>query len=393
MSPSCPEPYRGMKTVPDGSPLPKNITFVLTEECNFRCTYCYLIHKNSRNVMPFEVAKRAIDYILTHPEIFAEKSVNWDFIGGEPLLEIDLMEKIVEYIKLRTYELDHPWFTRSSFGATTNGALYGTPKVQRFIEKYRQTVGFSITVDGPRHVHDLARIGRDGKGTYEKVVANLPLWQAQYPNTATKVTVAHENLPYLSESILHIFDLGIKEIHANVVFENVWDPEDDAHLEAELDKLADGMIGGGLFRDHTCSFFNRSIGAPMNPETDNGNWCGAGKMLAIDAKGRFYPCNRFLAFSLKNKPPRIVGDIHRGIDLNKVRPFLTLNRSSQSPKACMTCEVATGCAWCQGLNYDDAATPTIFQRAVHICSMHKARVRANKRFWKRVDALEAGKQT
>lgn len=385
---SCSDSYRGMKTVSSRNMLPKSITFVLTEECNFRCTYCYLLHKNGRNVMPFEVARDAVDYILGHREIFPEKSVNWDFIGGEPLLEIDLMERIVEYIRLRTYELDHPWFTRSNFGVTTNGALYGTPRVQRFIRKFRTSVGMAITVDGPRHVHDLARVGKDGKGTYAQVVRNIPLWQTQYPGTATKVTLAHENLPYLAESILHIFDLGIKEIHANVVFENVWAPGDDLLLEEQLDRLADVMIDRDLWRDHRCSLFNRSIGVPMDPEKNNGNWCGAGKMLAIDARGDFYPCNRFLGFSLRNRKARRVGDIHQGIDLNRVRPFLTLTRTSQSPAECISCEVAQGCAWCQGLNYDDASTPTIYERAVHICRMHKARVRSNRRFWEKVDALE-----
>ena len=49
---------------------------------------------------------------------------------------------------------------------------------------------------------------------------------------------------------------------------------------------------------------------------------------------------------------------------------------------CMFCE--------EGLNYDDALTPTIFQRATHICRMHKARVRANRRYWNKVDSLTQG---
>ena len=85
----------------------------------------------------------------------------------------------------------------------------------------------------------------------------------------------------------------------------------------------------------------------------------------------------------------MVGNIHEGMDLNRVRPFLALSRSSQSPKECLECNVASGCAWCQGHNYDQADTATIYQRATSICRMHKARVRANKRYWARIDRLEA----
>ena len=380
--------FKGMRTSPLGNKMAKAITFVLTEECNFRCTYCYLVHKNSKKRMTFETAKAAIDYVLENRALFNEPSVGWDFIGGEPLLEIDLIEQIVVYIKQRTYELDHPWFAASNFGATTNGALYGTAKVQRFIKKYKDSFGMSVTIDGPRHVHDIARVYKDGRGTYDDVVANIPLWQKQYPGTATKVTVAHENLRWLAESILHIFDLGIKEIHANVVFEDVWRDDDPKILEEQLDILGDAMLRTGLHRDHTCSFFNRMIGIPLDPVKDNGNWCGAGKMLAIDTQGAFYPCNRFLPFSLEKKEARAVGNIRDGIDLNRVRPFLALTRSSQSPKACMECDVAQGCAWCQGFNYDAADTPTIYSRATYICEMHKARVRANKRYWQQKDKID-----
>ena len=73
-----------------------------------------------------------------------------------------------------------------------------------------------------------------------------------------------------------------------------------------------------------------------------------------------------------------------GIDKNKLRPFLTLDRCTQSNQECIDCEVAEGCAWCQGENYDAAETPTAFQRSTAICKMHKARVRANNYYWNKL---------
>lgn len=107
-------------------------------------------------------------------------------------------------------------------------------------------------------------------------------------------------------------------------------------------------------------------------------------MLSVDAAGNFYPCTRFAAYSLREKAPIIIGNVNDGIDKNKLRPFLTLDRVTQSPRECIECEVANGCAWCQGENYDAAETDTIYQRSVAICQMHKARVRANNYYWNKL---------
>ena len=62
----------------------KNITFIVTKDCQLACKYCYLVGKNSKEQMSWEVAKAAIDYIFDHEEEMKEESVIWDFIGGEP---------------------------------------------------------------------------------------------------------------------------------------------------------------------------------------------------------------------------------------------------------------------------------------------------------------------
>lgn len=222
------------------------------------------------------------------------------------------------------------------------------------------------------------------KGSYDDVVKNIPLWLKQFPNASTKVTISSPDIPYVKESVLHLYSLGIKEVNINCVFEDVWKDGDDVLFEEQLTELADSIIDMDLYHDHACSFYQEFIGKPMDPKLDNQNWCGAGKMLAIDAAGDFYPCTRFAAYSLRSKPAWIIGNIHDGIDQNKLRPFLTLDRTTQSSDDCIECEVASGCAWCQGENYDAADTHTVYQRATAICKMHKARVRANNYYWNKL---------
>ena len=80
-----------------------NITFQVTEDCNLKCSYCYQTNK-THHKMNFETAKKFIDYIFknkNNPNFFynEENTLGFiiDFIGGEPFLEIDLIEQIVNY--------------------------------------------------------------------------------------------------------------------------------------------------------------------------------------------------------------------------------------------------------------------------------------------------------
>ena len=365
----------------------KHITFIVTKDCQLACKYCYLVGKNEKERMSWEVAKSAIDYILDNEQIFCEESVVWDFIGGEPFLEIELIDKVCDYIKTELFRRDHRWFESYRFSFSTNGINYDLPKVQQFIQKNHFHLSIGITIDGTRKKHDLNRIWKGSgieHGSYDDVVKNIPLWLSQFENAATKVTISSADIPYIKESVLHLYSLGIHEVNINCVFEDVWNDGDDKLFEKQLIELADAIIDGEYYKEYACSFFSELIGKPLDPKKDNQNWCGAGKMLAVDAAGNFYPCTRFAAYSLRDKKPIIIGNVYDGIDWNLLRPFLTLDRTTQSPQKCIECEVASGCAWCQGENYDAADTDTIYQRSIAICKMHKARVRANNYYWNKL---------
>ena len=310
------------------SGMAKSITFIVTKDCQLACKYCYLVGKNTKERMTWEVAKAAIDYILDREQEFREESVIWDFIGGEPFLEIDLIDRICDYLKTEMYRRDHHWFNSYRFSFSTNGINYHTDKVQQFIKKNHTHLSVAITIDGTKRKHDLNRIwkpvtndsddslpsqggagGGAERGSYDDVVKNIPLWLSQFQGAATKVTISSADIPYIKESVLHLYSLGIKEVNINCVFEDVWQAGDDALFEDQLTALADAIIDMDLYRDHVCSFFQESIGKPMDPEVENENWCGAGKMLAVDAAGNFYPCTRFAAFSLRSKPAWIIGNV------------------------------------------------------------------------------------
>lgn len=366
---------------------PKTITFCVTEDCNLACKYCYMTGKNSLKKMTFETAKKVIDYLLSERETFNDKSVIWEFIGGEAFVEIELVDRITDYIKQQMFLRDHPWFNSYRLSFSSNGLLYGTPAVQKYIKKNKAHLSIGLSVDGNKIKHDLQRVKPDGSGSYDDVIKNVPLWLSQFPASSSKATFAHDDIPYLKDSIISLWDIGIKTVAANVVFEDVWEEGDDIIMEQQLRELADYVLENKLWEDYSVRFFDPNIGNPLREEELGKNYCGAGKMLAIDCDGNFFPCVRFYNISLNNRKAICVGNSDCGIIQDKLRPFQALSLKSQSPLECVSCEVASGCSWCQGCNYDMADTDTIYQRAIYLCKMHKATVRANKYFWETFEKL------
>lgn len=363
----------------------KYITFSVTDDCNLMCKYCYFTHKTSKNKLSFDIAKEAIDYILLNPDFFIHDGVVWDFIGGEPTLEMDLIDRICDYILYKMYSLNHKWLYCYRIMIGTNGLLYNSTKVQSFIQKHGKNLHVNITVDGSKEKHDLSRIKKDGSGSYDEIIKILPLWFRQTGNFSTKSTFAHDDLPYLKDSIVNLWNLGFKNVMANVVFENVWNENDDIIYEKQLRELADYIINNRLWNDVSVRFFSPFIGYPLDDIELKSNYCGSGNMLAIDYRGNFYPCVRFMDSALNHHTGRVIGNAHTGINTEKIRAFNALSAEYESPQKCLDCDISKGCSWCSGFNYDESKDETIFERKTYHCAMHKANVRANNYFWKRYE--------
>lgn len=332
--------------------------------------------------MDFSVAQQAIDYLFSSRILSSDTSIIYDFIGGEPLLKIELIDLIMDYTITRKHSIYN--VSDYKIRITTNGILYNDKRVQKFIKKYQQNLLVSISIDGTKEKNDLNRIYKDGRGSYDHIINNVKLWRKQFPALGTRMTISHDDIPYVYDSVKHLITLGIKKIDVNPVLEDVWKEGDDLLLETQLIKVADYVVDSDLYMDRnldlTC--FDDYIGHPLKNK-DMTNPCGS-MFLAIDSKGSFYTCMRFAKYSLRSKPPRIVGDVEKGIDPNKLRPLHALDLQALYPQECLRCEIATGCKWCPAENYDVSSTGTIFQRSVATCKIHHAKVRAKNYYWNKL---------
>lgn len=374
--------------------LSRPITFCVTNACQLRCTYCYEQHKGNC-YMDFETAKKFIDLLLSgekgmdkyiNPDI--SPAVTIEFIGGEPFLAIDLMDQIVDYWMDRTTELMHPWADKFIISVCSNGVAYFDPKVQNFLKKHKDRISFSVTIDGNKELHNACRVyAGTNIGCYDEAVAAAKDWMDKGYYMGSKITLAPENLKYMSQAILHMVDLGYTEILANCAYEPKYTSQDALLFYKEGKKLADEFLNRNLNFDNNfyCSLYEPDYFKPKQ-ETDIENWCGGnGVMIACDWDGEIYPCIRYMEMSLGNDQPKLpIGNVDDGLmqtpeQIQNVKCLQCVNRRTQSTDECFYCPIAEGCSWCTAWNYQLFGTPD--KRCTNICIMHKARSLFNVYFW------------
>lgn len=363
----------------------QHLTFVVTQECNLRCGYCYMVGKNDKHRMDFETAKKIVDFFVDNREtLFTTDYVVLDFIGGEPLLEIELIDKIVDYFRLTVYQKKSKWFGRFRILVQSNGILVDSEAFQKFLRKNNNLVSVGITIDGTKEKHDMQRVFANGEGSYSIVERNYRMFLQRGLVNDTKVTFGHEDLKYMKESIIHLWRMGIKNVPANIVHEDVWKEGDDVIYEEQLTGLADYIIDNNLWNEYNTALFYDKLGFKATEDSMMSASCGTGSMYCVDANGDIYNCVRFMDYSLNGKPSKKIGDIYHGVDEDRKRPLRTLFPRYISDQKCLDCRVNMNCPYCSGNNYDASDSNSMFYRSVAGCDMHKARVRANNYFWARL---------
>ncbi len=373
----------------------RNITLCVTSDCQLRCTYCYERHKGNQ-YMTFDTAKKYIDMIVYGTKGMDKyisedrhKFITLEFIGGEPLLAVDLIDQVIEYwIDLLT-DLDHPWLTRFRVSICSNGVNYFDRRIQDFLRKWDPILSLSITLDGNEELHNACRHYKGTTiGCYDVAhAACQDLIVNRGYNLGSKMTYAPENLPFMYDAMIAMLDDGYTEIFSNCAFEPEYSFEDAKLFYQQGKKIADTVLERNLDLDdeYIISIFKDQDFIPLLPE-ENKNWCGGtGDMIACDYDGKIYPCIRYMAMSLgDDQPPLIIGDVDNGIlqtpEQQKIyNDLLSITRRSQSTDECFNCPIATGCAWCSAWNYQLYGTAN--KRCTRICPMHKARALFNYYFW------------
>lgn len=352
---------------------------------------CYQFNKSEMR-MSFDTAKEFIDKLLANEYSYVNQynspAIILEFIGGEPLLEIDLITKIYEYFLDQAYKLNHPYFTMHRLSICSNGMQYFDEAVQNFFKKYSSRVSFNISIDGNKELHDSCRIQPNGQGSYDVDIAALNHYNRNYSKERnSKMTLAPSNIKYLFDSVKDFIDTGTHVINLNCVFEEGWKLDHANEEYKQLKKLADYIITNGLEHIYL-SIFRETPDGPLDKSQDNTSCGGAGSMLAVRANGDIYPCLRYMPSSVgSNVKDLKMGNVHDGMigreegsDVLKILDNIT--RRSSTNDICFECPIANACMTCIALGHTVFGTPG--KRTTFTCNMVKAEHLANVYFWNKL---------
>ena len=273
----------------------KALCLHIAHTCNLNCAYCFASqgkYNGERDVMSFEVGKRALDFLIENSG--SRHNLEVDFFGGEPLMNFQVVKDLVAYA--RSVEKEHNKNFR--FTLTTNGVLVDDDVIE-FANKECSNVVLSL--DGRKEIHDRYRVDYAGNGSWDKIVPKFQKFveARNGKNYYMRGTFTHANPDFLKD-IQQMLDLGFSELSMEPVVCAPGDPaelteEDMAVVMKQYEDLADLM----LQRDKEgkpFTFYHYMIdltGGPCIYKRISG--CGSGtEYMAVTPWGDLYPCHQFV---------------------------------------------------------------------------------------------------
>lgn len=141
----------------------ERITLHVSNDCNLRCKYCFAdggSYKQTRRLMTIQTAEDFVNFCHTHFDRIGEIV----FFGGEPLMNVEVMEYICD--RFKNYYKEDESLGMPRFCIITNGTLM-TPRILEFI---KENISFvTVSIDGPEEINDINRMYKDGAGSYQKI--------------------------------------------------------------------------------------------------------------------------------------------------------------------------------------------------------------------------------
>ena len=256
----------------------------VANDCNLRCIYCYAHggnYDNKRELMNEEVAQKAVEWYKNNIKL-PEHIL---FFGGEPLLNYDVIEKTIKYVRT-----ENP---NATFSLTTNGTLLRSEVAQGLHES---GVKVTISIDGKKEVHDHLRVDANGRPTYDRIIHNIKQMNPEQRDKLwCKMTITRYTENIL-ECVKDLLAIGIKNIDMAFVVDSIFLAEEKGDVDdiiANLQNLAELAIAGyisGQFRIYPfLKIYDSIIFGYRASKT-----CTAGEeMICVLPGGELVPCFRF----------------------------------------------------------------------------------------------------
>ena len=240
--------------------------------------------KNKRR-LSWEVGTRAIDWLIKESK--DKKKLTIALFGGEPLMEFDLIKRLVPYGERKAAQQGKS----IHFSATTNCVLINDEMIQ-FFRQHRMT--FHTSIDGSPETHDKHRHFPNGKGTSVVIEPIIRKILKYWPDRIARMSVSNDTVHRWMEDVLYLVDLGYKNLAMIPIPELDWTEEQWGYTERELRKISDFYIsryrqGKPIYMKH----INDALKSIVDPSRREAH-CGSGRgYILVKTDGTIYPCHRF----------------------------------------------------------------------------------------------------
>jgi len=250
-----------------------NLTFIVTDDCNFNCAYC--MQKKEKKTISNACIEKAVDFF--YPLFKTDGQVHCGFYGGEPLLAYDRVKHAAQLVQ----EKNKTGHKNIEFSLTTNGSLL-TDEMLDFCNQNQ----FALMLSFDGLVQDIGR----KKDTLEKMVRVVKQVR-DYPeiNFDINSVFMPQTISRFFESLRFLIELEGPEITFNLSTMEEWKPVDLAALEKELERLVDFLV---LYYKRTGRIPVKNFQAPVpGPGVFQ---CSAGKEhMAVTPEGKVWGCFLF----------------------------------------------------------------------------------------------------
>lgn len=267
------------------------LTIMPTEDCNFRCGYCYEEHKPG--VMSESVQEAIIKYVRKNIHNYAELRVSW--FGGEPLEA----KEIIYRLSTKLLHICQAAKRKYSAGITTNGYDLNMDTFLALLNC--KVYDFQITIDGPQDIHDKLRKQKNGCGTYNRIMENLisikENCKKSYFTIALRTNFTNESVCKLDDYVKTYISLFGKDKRFRM-FPHYMGKWSEERFDSSLDKqLLDKKDLGGLYAKVMNYRDELSLDINLNFLSSMG-LCPAGYSFSyvIGVNGELYKCTQDFEF-------------------------------------------------------------------------------------------------
>ncbi len=332
--------------------------------CNLSCTYCYkedLDKPSAGRKMELQTAIDSIELLLR--ESPDEKLYNVVFFGGEPLSNRPLIEAVVAYCDRRFAELGK----RVDYVMTTNATLL-TDEIIDWLNAHH--FGLSVSMDGPKAIHDKNRITVGGQGTYDLVRRKALRLLERYDSrpigarvTLTRGTTEVEQIWDHLFNEMGFAEVGFAPVTSGDISSFNLTGDELQEVFAGMKRLGQKYLEAAL-EHRNIGFSNmHQLITDLHEGHKKSLPCGAGlKMLAVDHEGGLNLCHRFTGSDLPT-----FGDVKSGVQKVELGEFLS-QRLDRTDTGCASCRIRNlcsgGCYHESYARYGDPAHPTY-----HYCDL------------------------